>query len=850
MITTSRLDIFRQEIEKVGLTPPATIIADGTLHRFASNDDRNDDAGWYVLYGDGLPAGSFGDWRSGLKQNWCAKADRQMSATEREEHRTRLDHARSLREADEQLRHVDAAHRAQAIWNGAAPATGQHPYLHKKGIRPHGLRVALLRVDDGNRLVVPVTIDSMMTSLQFISSDGTKRFLRNGVVKGGSYILGDLTGATTILICEGFATGASLHEATDLPVIVAFNAGNLLPVARALRETHSRLTLLVCADDDVATEGNPGLTNATEAADAVDARLIVPDFGVDRPDGVTDFNDLANLRGLAAVKQAITTAIRQEETAPMREMNTACEVLAGSVSGMSVPDVGEWLELQPIKTELLPVEPLRLSIVPLPFRAWVKDVSERMQCPPDYMAAAMLVMTSSIIGAGCGIRPKKYDDWLVIPNLWGGVVGRPSMMKTPAIGEAMKPLDVLSTTAKQDFDGSIKAHLAEMEAFKAQHEAIQGDMRKAARSKPRKKGDTSHDVDDTPQGMDDLKKNLIKLEEPAPPVWRRYVTNDATIEKMAELQASNPRGLMLFRDELVGLYATWDKDGHEADRAFYLEGWNGDRPHTSDRIGRGTTHVSNLCVSLFGGIQPTKLTSYLHAAMRGQNNDGLVQRLQVLVYPDEPDWTLIDRPVHAGARQAAFQAVERLSTMDFRLVGAVAEEGQTPYFRFADDTQDIFNDWLTELQTKLRTDEEPVLQEHLGKYRSLMPSLALIFHLVNLASVRGVTAGPITRECAEQAAAWCEYLETHARRVYGMVTNLTAQAASRLARKLEQGELPHKFTVRDVYRKEWSLLSERQVIENACEELTSLGWLREHVTPSAPGQKGKTEYIVNPKVRP
>jgi len=101
-----------------------------------------------------------------------------------------------------------------------------------------------------------------------------------------------------------------------------------------------------------------------------------------------------------------------------------------------------------------------------------------------------------------------------------------------------------------------------------------------------------------------------------------------------------------------------------------------------------------------------------------------------------------------------------------------------------------------------------------------------------------------------QAAAWCEYLETHARRVYGMVTNLTAQAASRLAGKLTQRALPQTFTVRDVYRKEWSLLDDRRVIENGCEELVSLGWLREHITPSAPGQKGKTEYTLNPKVRP
>lgn len=533
----------------------------------------------------------------------------------------------------------------------------------------------------------------------------------------------------------------------------------------------------------------------------------------------------ANRRGATTLRQPL---IREHEP----------EALP-SVSGLSVRDIGEWPDPAPIKTELLPVEPLPFSIIPAPFRSWIKDVSDRMQCPLDFVAAAMLVMTSSIIGAGCGIRPKKEDDWLVVPNLWGGVVGRPSMMKTPAIGEAMKPMDGLSAAAKQDFDLVIKEHLAEVEAFKAQREAIQGAMRQAARSK----------AAETPS-MDCLKDDFANLEEPKPPVWRRYVTNDATIEKMAELQASNPRGLLLFRDELVGLFATWDKDGHEADRTFYMEGWNGDRSHTSDRIGRGTTHVQNLCVSLFGGIQPAKLTSYLHAAMRGLNNDGLVQRLQVLVYPDElSTWSLVDRPIDAPAKRAAFQAVERLATMDFRQVGAFAGEGQTPYFRFADDAQEVFNEWLTELEAKLRTDEEPVLQEHLGKYRSLMPSLALQFHLLNLADAPSVNTSQVTKACAVQAAAWCEYLETHARRIYGLVTNATAQAAAQLAKKLQQGKLPQRFTARDVYRKEWSLLGDEAAARNACEELVGLGWLREQVTPPAQGQKSKTEYRLNPKVR-
>lgn len=139
--------------------------------------------------------------------------------------------------------------------------------------------------------------------------------------------------------------------------------------------------------------------------------------------------------------------------------------------------------------------------------------------------------------------------------------------------------------------------------------------------------------------------------------------------------------------------------------------------------------------------------------------------------------------------------------------------------------------------------------EHLGKFRSLMPSLALIFHLLELANAGHGATGQVSQAAAERAAAWCAYLESHARRIYGLVTNMTAQAAARLSTKLSQGALPDIFTVRDIYRKDWSLLDDRTVIEKALEELIGLGWLKEKVTPPAPGQRGKIEFVTNPKVK-
>jgi hypothetical protein len=168
--------------------------------------------------------------------------------------------------------------------------------------------------------------------------------------------------------------------------------------------------------------------------------------------------------------------------------------------------------------------------------------------------------------------------------------------------------------------------------------------------------------------------------------------------------------------------------------------------------------------------------------------------------------------------------------------------------RFTDDAQELFYAWLTELQEKLQGEDEPVVLEHLGKHRSLMPSLALIFHLIDIAD-GNANAGPDSLEAAELAAAWCDYLESHARRIYGLVSNATTQGAATLSKKISAGKLNDKFTVRDVYRQRWHLLTDREAAQNACDELVAQGWLREHVTHAAFGQKEKIAYLINPQSR-
>ncbi len=275
---------FKTALDRAGLSTKDKITADGKLHRFHVEEDRpGSKNGWYVLYGDALPAGSFGSWKTGFKGTWCAKTLQNLTLAEREEFRQRMDAARQAREAEERARRTEARNEALAIWKTLPPAPVDHPYLVKKGVRNHGLRL------HKGALVIPLR-DSAgnLHSLQFIDGDGNKRFLSGGRKKGCYFPIG--CPVESLCIAEGYATAASVYESTGLPVAVAFDAGNLEPVARALRAKFPEIEITLCADNDTETPGNPGLTKAREAAAACGALLAVPPCH-------GDFNDLYRGQG-------------------------------------------------------------------------------------------------------------------------------------------------------------------------------------------------------------------------------------------------------------------------------------------------------------------------------------------------------------------------------------------------------------------------------------------------------------------------------------------------------------------------------------------------------------------------
>ena len=295
---------FQNDMATKGLTP-GKIIADGKIHRFPISDKRRDQNGWYVFYPE-TGAGAYGDWRQGNKYTWSAASKSTMTESQRQAFSARMEKAQEqMKQAKSQAR-KNAAQKADKLWNKARPADPKHPYLIKKGVKPND---SIRQI--GLTLVVPVkSLDDALTSLQFIFSNGTKRFLSGGQISGCFYwIKGD---KGMVLFCEGWATAQSLSDATGCSVIIAFNAGNLQVVAEKLR-TKIKKRIIICGDNDEwtfkqdGTPWNPGREKALSTAWELNSRVAVPRFQSTEKKP-TDFNDLASQEGFDIVKAQVEAA--------------------------------------------------------------------------------------------------------------------------------------------------------------------------------------------------------------------------------------------------------------------------------------------------------------------------------------------------------------------------------------------------------------------------------------------------------------------------------------------------------------------------------------------------------------
>ncbi len=468
----------------------------------------------------------------------------------------------------------------------------------------------------------------------------------------------------------------------------------------------------------------------------------------------------------------------------------------------------------PLPDELMPVASFDFDLLPESLRAWAEDISDRLQCPPDFVAVGIMTTLAAVIGRKVGIRPQEHTSWTVIVNLWALIIGRPGVLKSPALEEVLAPLKRLIAIAIEEYQQILDQYKVGLAVAKLRAEANE----KAARK-------------DIANKSDEELLAVLAVTEPRAPILRRYMTNDTSPASLGEVIRLNQNGLLIYRDELVSLLKGLDREDQAEGRGFYLTGWNGDSSYTIDRIGRGLNlYIEAVCLSLLGGTQPGRVSEYISQAIKGGTaDDGLIQRFGLMVWPDIGGvWKNVDRTPDSKAKNQAFKVYEYLDKLDPVAIGAHQDtdidgnpEG-IPYLRFDAEALALFLEWRTDLEGRLREgDLHPALESHFAKYRKLIPSLALIIHMADR------NCGQVGKQATLQALAWGEYLETHALRAYAAGLQPDVATAKAILKRIKKGDLAKSFSTREVSRPKWSMLTDIDRVKNALRLLVDYNHLHE-----------------------
>lgn len=777
---------FRDAIHSAGLIAPDTIEADGKLHRFASNGKQGDDAGWYALHEDGIPAGSFGDWRTGISQTWRADIGRQLTSAELAADKARIQAMKRQRDEDQALRYAEAASRAKAILEAATPAPADHAYLVKKGIQAHGARL------HKNALVIPMRADGGLHSLQFIGADGEKRFLTGGRVAGCYFSIGNTQGAAALCIAEGFATGASVHEATGHPVAVTFTAGNLLAVAKAMRAKFPDLKIILCGDFD---KSGAGQKAATEAAQSIGGLVALPDFtaeelAAEKPP--SDWNDYAQLHGLEAVRLAIDAAE------------------SSKVAKVADTPKAERLEPELLRAPLPPGEPY-------PVAALGDVLGNAAQVIHEVVKAPLAMCCQSVLAAASLAAQAHYD--IKLP--WGE--RKPLSLFLLTVGESgerKSGVDDLVLGAAKAQERSDMATYAEDQkdyeaALAAWNQATES-ARKAATGG--KKGTaTAQEI-----------RNAVDQcgEQPTAPVAPLRFVTDPTVEGLYKLLVTGQPSVALFSDEgglLIGGHAL-NSDNALKTMARWCKLWDGS-PFDRVRAGDGAGILYGRRMALHQLAQPDVMTTLLSDRMA--NGQGFLARCLV-AWPESTISTrMIDGFEWAGDRfevKRLFAVLKQLLEVEPRTDGSIQELDPVE-LPLSDDAKTLAVQAQNQFEALMAKGADlSELKDRTSKALENACRIAGVLTVID----KGLTARVIESEALERALILVQWYLAEALRIRGAAAiPQSVSDAEQLSKWLQERGL-RLFRSAHVLTGGPSQLRNKQRLLAAIKEMVTCGYLAEN----------------------
>lgn len=481
---------------------------------------------------------------------------------------------------------------------------------------------------------------------------------------------------------------------------------------------------------------------------------------------------------------------------------------------------------EPLPNNKKAVKPFDYDMLPDEIKAYVQDVSTRLQCPPDFIAVSVLCSLASLLGNQAVVKPKVKDNWTVYPTLWGMIIAPPSAKKSPALKQSLTPMMAIEKELRQNHSKVIMEHTAEKNLWEMKNDQAKSEAKKILKNTQ----------DET--AARNLLINVAEC-EPHKPNPKRLVVNDITIAKLGEVLQENPKGVLYLRDELSSLLSNLAREDNTQDRAFLMECYNGNGYFSFDRIMRGTVTIENCTLSILGGIQPSAISTIIKDAVKGLRDDGLFQRFQLAVYPEPiKNQIYMDNDIDRKAVNQYHKIVNMFYNFNF-----YDADNNARVFSFDDQAQAIFIQWFNELCKDIdNPDYNNAYISHIQKMDKTITTIALIFELIRSQG----QSSKITAISLAKACDWFDYLKSHADAIYSMVIDNQYDNAKRILNS--RHKLKDLFTVRDVKLKGWSGLTENSDIAQALDVLIEYRYLFTSPETNAVGRK-TTKYYWGETVR-
>lgn len=801
----NNINKFKDAMRAEGIEPQVSIVADSRIHRFYVHGDKaGSKNGWYVCFNKaGVIVGAFGCWKRGIHKKWSSKSADTMSSREK------MAYEKMLKSYDKAIKNdrAEFQKKAKEILTAASDREIEyHEYIKRKAIKP-----IKAKITSQKNLIIPMRdIAGMLQGIQVIMTDGSKKFMPGTTKKGSFICLGknikdfSPTVLEKVVFCEGWATGCSLHEATGLPVVVAFDAGNLKSVVESWREKLPRHKFVIAGDNDHATDGNPGKKKAIEAAKAVKAVPVFPRF-IDAAEK-SDFNDMHIEQGAQAVKQLVEQAYAQDP---------------------KDVDYGDWAE--PIAFGSITPPDIPFRLLPKPLAIYCKAVTQNTQTPPGMSIMIALSAVAACVQKRFEVTP--YGDNYTEPlNLMTAIALEPASRKTAVIKAFTAPLSQWERERAEALREKASKVRHERDMIMKSIEALKSSVSKASSTEEERK-----------EALKEIKRleGTMPEEIILPQLW----TDDITVERLQNLMVENGERIAILSDEggvfevIAGLYS-----GGKSNINIILQAHAG-APVRVQRQGRGVD-MEKPALTIGLAVQPEVITDLASGNKSSFRGKGLLARFLYCI----PKSTVGERDI-TKRRPLSEQVEAEYHKMIYRLLAIKPKidnlgREQPRLLKLSPEALKLWQDFCQRIESKQgQYGEYHSIQDWTGKLSGATLRIAGLCHVVEHGKKLSVV-GPDTMNRAIELS---NLLILHAKAAFGMMGSdpVIADAKAILQwivknnnRSFRRGDLHRalhgRFPRVDRLKTALNVLIERNIIGAPVEQPT--------------GRRPEIVYKVNPEV--